>query len=259
MSIRELIEQRTDKQRELNDIVTEYIIRYIQKIYKSLDEKRTIHFQKVLLYISEWDNERLSKFYDKFNRFVSKKNDKKYDLQKNLESVIALNIKIMLSLSNEKKMETNIPSGSVFLYKCLRSTAKAYYNSPKYIREDTDVQKTLVSEIVELCLQKCIPTRELLDYYSGNTEYVYNEETEETEEQESESEKFQKEESEELTPKLIVDKQTHETTQTQKTPEQELKYLLKDEYYESDDNNDNIHNEKNDVKQIMLAKKSKRI
>ena len=65
MSIRELIEQRTVKQKELNDIVTEYIIRYIQKIYKSLDEKRTIHFQKVLLYISEWDNERLCKFYDK--------------------------------------------------------------------------------------------------------------------------------------------------------------------------------------------------
>lgn len=254
MTIRELIELRTRKQNALNEIVSEYICRYIQKIYKSLDEKRTIHFQKVLLYISEWSDDRLLKFYDKFNRFVSKKNDTSYDLQKNLENVISLNIKIMLVLTHEKTAEIKSPEGYIFLYRCLRSVAKAYYNSPKYIHEDEALQLTLVSEIVELCLQKYIPTRELMEYHSENTEYLY-EETEYETDTDTVSNSSNSSNTATIQ-KFVIDK-TSNSESLNKPEEPVLKYLLKDEYYESED--DNIQNENDDVKQIMLMKKAKHI
>jgi hypothetical protein len=239
MSIRELIESRTKKQTALNKIVSEYICKYIEKIHKSLDEKRTIHFQKVLLYISEWDENRLLKFYNKFNRYLSKRN-RDYDLQNNLDTVISLNVKIMLALSHENDKEFKSPQGHVFLYKCLRSVAKAYYNTPKYRDKDVETQLALISQIVDLCLGRYIPTREIMGYYSDNTEYLSD--TSSTDEE------------------ISVQKMTKQPEQPEPEPEQEpvLNYLLRDEYYESDD--DNIqHEKKDDVKQITLLKKPKRV
>lgn len=263
MSIRELIETRTRKQAALNEIVSEYILRYISKIYKSLDEKRTIHFQKVLLYISEWSDDRLIKFYDKFNRFVEKKNNGNYDLQKNLENVIALNVKIILMLTHETLSEYNSPDGHIFLYKCLRSVAKAYYNSPKYIHKEDKIQLALVSEIVELCFQKYIPTRELMDYQSDNVEYKTNQTTSETNSDDNKLKSVQqiiinKHDSEQGSSGSSSNSSNGKNDNSSKKEEPIINYLLRDEYYESDDDN-NIQNEKNDIKQITLMKKPKRV
>ena len=135
-NIRSLIEQKSNEEEQLKDILSEFLYKYINKIYKSLPDKRLKYFQQTLLYIPDWSESKQLKVYNKFLKYVEGKSIKDFDLSTKLETIISLNIKIMLVLSDDYKNDfITIPTPDDFLFRCIRYTAKAYYDSPILIEE----------------------------------------------------------------------------------------------------------------------------
>ena len=69
-NIRDLIEQKNRYEEKLTDVLTDFLYKYITKIYKTLPDKRLKTFQKTLLYIPEWNSTKQDKLYNKFVKYL---------------------------------------------------------------------------------------------------------------------------------------------------------------------------------------------
>jgi hypothetical protein len=237
-NIRDLIEEKNQVEEKFKTVLVDFLYKYISKIYKSLPDKRLKTFQKTLLYIPEWDQSKQSKVYNKFLEYLKTKSISESEFESLIENIISLNIKIVLIFSEKYKNEfVTIPNPNDFLYRCIRYTAKAYYDCPSQIDESTSSQKLMLKEIVDWNVQKYIPLKKIFDYQQRESESEF--------ESESESEdSVNSIESEEIIPKLKIEKE-------------DIKYLSENEfneYYPSDSDENKIDN----VKHITIKKKSKK-
>lgn len=237
-NIRDLIEEKNQAEDKFKTVLVEFLYKYITKIYKSLPDKRLKTFQKTLLYIPEWDQAKQDKVYNKLLEYLKTKNVSDSDLESLIEKIISLNIKIILIFSENYSNEfVSIPNPNDFLYRCIRYTAKAYYDCPSQIEEPTSSQKLMLREIVDWNIQKYIPLKKIFDYQERETESEFDSESEES-------------------VKSTVSSDTQDTQNIKlKVEKEDIKYLSENEfneYYQSDENN--IDN----VKHITIKKKSRK-
>ena len=158
-SIHHFIKSKKEYQSKLTKILKKYLIRYISKSFdKSLRE-----FQKILLKIPDWSDDKLHKEFSKFTKFTESKFDLSADdLSKILSILIGLNIKIMATITDD--IEVKVPKFKDFWYKCLKKLAKYYYENPKVMLSDLEFEKThhYVDEVINSVILKYIPLKDIL-------------------------------------------------------------------------------------------------
>lgn len=244
-NIRDLIEQKNKLEDKFKTILTEFLYKYIIKIYKTLPDKRLKTFQKTLLYVPEWSESKREKVYEKFLGYLKNKSINDFDFEYILENIISLNIKIILIFSDNYKNEfVTIPEPSDFLFRCIKYTAKAYYDCPSQIEEPTSSQKLMIKEIIEWNIQKFIPLKKIFDYRDNSSDFGEDNEISSESTNDSIESSSEKEEEEPVT-NLQVEK------------EEEIKYLPEkeiNEYYQSESDDDNVDN----IRHVTIKKKSKK-
>lgn len=242
-NIRSLIEQKKKEEDEFRDTLSDFLYKYINKIYRSLSDRRLKYFQQSLLYVSEWSESKQLKVYNKFLKYLQAKSKTNFDLSNQLEKIISLNVKIMLVLSDNYKNDfITIPAPDEFLYRCIRSAAKAYYDSPAQIEESSYSQKLMLHEIIDWCIQKFIPLAKIFDYASDSSDHEYKSEYV-TQDADSPNE----------VNNIIVEREDRYEQDNQ----EEIKYLSENEineYYKSDSDDIQLDN----MKHITIRKRSKK-
>ena len=207
--------------------------------------------KKTLLYIPEWDESKQLKVYNKFTKYLKTKSFSNYDFEAMLENVISLNIKIILIFSDNYKNElVTIPEASEFLFRCIKYTAKAYYDCPIQIEESLNSQKIMIKEIVSWNIQKYIPLKKIFDYKNSNEFTVSEQENQNDSNSYSDSGNEADDETQikKKSKNIEVEKENNE-----------IKYLSENdinEYYKTQDETES--NESNNVRHITLKKKSKK-
>jgi hypothetical protein len=238
-NIRDLIEEKNQVEEKFKTVLVEFLYKYMSKIYKSLPDKRLKTFQKTLLYIPDWDHTKQNKVYNKFLEYLKTKDVSESEFESLLENIISLNIKIILIFSEKYKNEfVTIPNPNDFLYRCIRYTAKAYYDCPSQIDESTSSQKLMLKEIVDWNVQKYIPLKKIFDYQQQESESEFDSDSQESTKS-SESEEIEK------------------NISNLKIEKEDIKYLSENEfneYYMSDSDENKIDN----IKHITIKKKSKK-
>jgi hypothetical protein len=262
-NIRDLIEQKNRYENKLKTVLTDFLYKYITKIYKTLPDKRLKTFQKTLLYIPEWDQTKKDKVYDKFLVYLKNKSINEFDLESLLENIISLNVKIILIFSDNYKNDfITIPEGNDFLFRCIRYTAKAYYDCPSQIEEPTSSQKLMLQEIIDWNIQKFIPLKKIFDYKEHSSQFSDNDESEYDGDNEDNLTDTDTDSSQNETEDLKnnTNKINAKTTNFKIEKEQnseEIKYLSENEineYYQSDSDENKVDN----IKHITIKKKSKK-
>lgn len=254
-NIRDLIDKKHKEEDTLKSLLSDFLYKYINKIYKSLPDKRLKIFQKTLLYIPEWDESKQLKVYNKFTKYLKTKSFSNYDFEAMLENVISLNIKIILIFSDNYKNElVTIPEASEFLFRCIRYTAKAYYDCPIQIEDSISSQKVMIKEIVSWNIQKYIPLKKIFDYKSSD-EFTVSEQ-----EKQNESSSSSDYSGNEADDEVDINKPKSKNIEVEKqNDENEIKYLSENEineYYKTQDETES--DELNNVRHITLKKKSKK-
>lgn len=242
-SIHHFISSKKDYQSKLTKILRKYFVKYISKLFdKSLRE-----FQKVLLKIPDWSDEKLNKEFSKFIKFTESKFElSEEDLSKLLTILIGLNVKIMASITDD--IEVKIPKFKDFWYKCLKKIGKYYYENPKVMLSDLDFEKTYgyIDEVVNHILLKYIPLQEILSRKKAPLDLYNFDEMDDN-----------------LNDAISINKTKDNlevTLESKTASENELKYLssedFENEYYKSDNENDKKRdkNEKSEEKHIKLKK-----
>jgi vacuolar-type H+-ATPase subunit H len=90
------------------------------------------------------------------------------ELTKIVEIIIGLNMKILNSIFNN--IEVHIPKLSSVWYKCLKKTAKFYYEYPNMITSNTyfEEQQHKINEIIKDIIQKFIPMKSIIESVKNN-------------------------------------------------------------------------------------------
>jgi hypothetical protein len=136
-NVKNLIEMKNQYENKLIDILRKYFIRYIHKIYDNNDSLKK--FQKNLIAIPEWEQNKIDKEYSKF---IKNNGNTEEELSGMLNIIFGLNIQIMTVLFNP--IEINVPKFWNFWYKCLKRIGKYYYEHPYCIPKETQVKSQIV-------------------------------------------------------------------------------------------------------------------
>lgn len=157
-SIKYLILSKTEYESKLNMILKKYFIKYFKELYEEIKIYR--EFQKKLYNIPSWSNDKISREFGYFVKYVNKKYDlNQNELSKILEIIYTLNLKIMTSLFNYQI--NNIPNFKDFWYKCIKKFGKFYYENPKLIEDhENDVY---LDDTVKNVIQRFIPIKDIIN------------------------------------------------------------------------------------------------
>lgn len=242
-SIQQFINSKKEYQSKLTKILKKYFIKFLSNSF----DKSLRDFQKILLKIPEWSDEKLNKEFNKFIKFTVNRYDlSEEDLLKTLTMLIGLNVKIMATISDD--IEVKVPKFKDFWYKCLKKIGKYYYEHPRVMLSDVDFEKThsYMDEVINTIILKYIPLKEIL---SGKKEPVDVYNFDEMEDNLDNSVEMNKSRD-----KLEV------TLESKTASENDLKYLsseeFENEYYKSDNEKEIAQNkpEKSEEKHIKLQK-----
>lgn len=148
---------------KLNKILIKFFFQYILNILNNSNRKSK-DFQSNLLKISNLSQNNINKEYARFLKFISKK----YSLSETnildlFESVFIYNVKLTASVFGN--MEINIPSFESFWFKCLKYISKFFYEHPKILNNDNNLNSIKISlnEILNNVLFKFIPIKKIIN------------------------------------------------------------------------------------------------
>lgn len=163
MNTYSLRDKKFEYQKRLNDILKKYYLRLFKKIYNNMEKKSIKDFQKKILEIKTWDNDKINSQYKKFLKFILKKYSfSEEDVYRMLDVVFILNLKIMATLFGD--VEINVPEPKIFWYNCLKSTSKYIYENPKKIKHNLDIDiNNEMHEIINNVIQKYIPLKDIIE------------------------------------------------------------------------------------------------
>lgn len=150
-----LIDTKREYQNKLNEILKKYFIKYFDNLYESEVSYKQIQIK--LLKIFEWSSEKKLKEYKKFKKYTKDKFDlSEDDLNKMLEIILGINIKIITSLYDE--IDFSVPKFEIFWLKYLKRMGKYYYENPKITLNKVDFKN-----ILDYIIQKCIPLKKIIN------------------------------------------------------------------------------------------------
>jgi hypothetical protein len=152
-----------DTNLKLNKILIKFFFRYILNILDNSNHKTKI-FQTKLLDISKWSQNTIDKEYSRFLKFIYKR----YSLSENdilgfFESIFISNVKLMASVFGN--IELDIPSFESYWFKALKNIARYFYEQPKILNDDSNVNsiKESLNEILNNVLFKFIPMKKIIN------------------------------------------------------------------------------------------------
>lgn len=261
-----LIDKKNKKERELANILSKYLYKYIKHIFNKIDDEQSSKslypdFQKRLLSISMWSSNTIDKEYLKFLKWCNKK----YNVKQNeMEDLFKQYINLTIQIITKTPLNSyDIPSDLKNLYyKSLKKIARLYYENPKSIKEECDIND--LKTIILNKMTSFIPMKDILDILEtvenqkdSNVSYNFNEN--------SKSEKSGisitgKE-------KLIIKKDNTNNSISTNRKSNSLRYISSDEfqneYYNSDDDKQNNNIDKKqepdleNIKHIKIPKMKK--
>jgi hypothetical protein len=230
----EMIEKKQMYETQIADVFKVYLQKYMKKLYDYVDRDLK-RFKKVLVDISSWNEEKITKEYNKFLKWSGKKSIEEAELKNMLDNVIMYSIRLMINKYDTdvltKLIEFESTNPERFFYKCMKRVAKFVYENPQSI-ETEDVNRVIISVIYEfLPIQKILRLLEVSKEPESEKSYDFNKTF--TSESESDS------------PQLIVEKERESSAIG--TGTKELHYVPSEdiqEYYQSDkeDNNEKLIN-----------------
>ena len=228
---RYLINKRNALENKLLDILLVYYIKYIKKIWKKNIDTNKIykHFQKDLLKITDWSGNKIDKEYTRFINWLEEHLSISEEYISNLSySIFTLNINIT---GPELDVETfTYPSTKRIFYKCLKSVARFFYDNPKEFEKDSF--KQVLNSVVKTCLRNFIPLTDILksieEINNGELDKIQYNFDEITNNQTTESYSFHNSNNNEnQDSKLLIEKESSDSLD------------LHNEYYNSDEHDDN--------------------
>lgn len=171
MNTYSLRDKKFEYQNRLNDILKKYYLKFFKKTYNNLEPKSIKDFQKKILQISNWSDDKIDSQYNKFLKFINSKYQlSEEDVYRMLDVVFILNIKIIASLFGD--IEINVPEPKVFWYKCFKYTSKYVYENPKKIKHSLDIDiNNEMHEIINNVVQKYIPLKDIIDSKKSKLDY----------------------------------------------------------------------------------------
>jgi uncharacterized protein (UPF0254 family) len=237
----EMIEKKQMYETQIADVFKVYLQKYMKKLYDYVDRDLK-RFKKVLVDISSWNEEKITKEYNKFLKWSGKKSIEEAELKNMLDNVIMYSIRLMINKYDTdvltKLIEFESTNPERFFYKCMKRVAKFVYENPETETEmfEKDVNRVIISVIYEfLPIQKILRLLEVSKEPESEKSYDFNKTF--TSESESDS------------PPLIVEKERESSAQNigTGTGTKELHYVSSEdiqEYYQSDkeENNEKLIN-----------------
>jgi hypothetical protein len=147
MFIKTNIEKRDKLKTKLHNILVKYIYKYITRLFekeKSSHDSKTTRpslypdFQRSLLKIPKWSENKIDKEYHKFLKWSRKKEDlDENELYLMFINIIKLSIEIILNKSNiyvNALLENHkFPTMKEYYIKCLKRITRVVYENPKQI------------------------------------------------------------------------------------------------------------------------------
>jgi hypothetical protein len=232
----EMIERKQLYEEQIADIFEVYLEKYINKLFDYVDRDMKM-FKRKLVDIASWNEEKVTKEYNKFLKWTGKKSIEEAEVKNMLDNVIMYSIRLMINKYDTeviaKLVEFESTDPERFFYKCMKRIAKFVYENPNSIKLEEFNQKVkniVVSVIYEFVpIAKIIKLLEVTKEGESEKSYDFNK-TFTTDEPEGAHTKPQQ--------KLVIDKQTT-------TSDNELNYVPSEEiikeYYQSDkeDKNEN--------------------
>lgn len=174
MAFKDLVNNKKNYEQILYTFISTYCIKYIKKIYALLDDNKNIYkiFQYKLIKISEWDDDKQLKEYNKWISWCKQKHDYKENKIQNIFNMyILLSIQIITynNLKNNDELSHIFPELYQIFYKCLKHMAKYFYENPKIIKNnDISIQK--IEQIIKYQLQKVLPFNKILNILKNKEE-----------------------------------------------------------------------------------------
>lgn len=236
-----LISDKKRLEKKIVDVYSEYCYKYIKKLYSYANniKSKIREYQSSLVKISEWSDSKINREHNKYLKWVNKKyNYKQSELEDILNKFILYTIRIVINKYNVDLLKQFINFESInlqeFFYKCLKRTARFYYENPKYI-ENSKFSKE-IDNIILSVLHSYIPLQEILSFIEKNKDredvlypYDFNKFSDESKSSNTYTIKS--------IPKktIVIEKRDHDDKETDKSG---LYYIsseqLDNEYYNSD-------------------------
>jgi hypothetical protein len=228
----EMIERKQLYEEQIADIFEVYLEKYINKLFDYVDRDMKI-FKRKLVDIAGWNEEKVTKEYNKFLKWTGKKSIEEAEVKNMLDNVIMYSIRLMINKYDTeiiaKLVEFESTDPERFFFKCMKRIAKFVYENPNSIKLEEFNQKVkniVVSVIYEFVpIAKIIKLLEVTKEAESEKSYDFNK-------------TFTTESEQAPQQKLVVDKQTTSS-------DNELNYVPSEEiikeYYQSDkeDKNEN--------------------
>jgi hypothetical protein len=228
----EMIERKQLYEEQIADIFEVYLEKYINKLFDYVDRDMKI-FKRKLVDIAGWNEEKVTKEYNKFLKWTGKKLIEEAEVKNMLDNVIMYSIRLMINKYDTeiiaKLVEFESTDPERFFFKCMKRIAKFVYENPNSIKLEEFNQKVkniVVSVIYEFVpIAKIIKLLEVTKEAESEKSYDFNK-------------TFTTESEQAPQQKLVVDKQTTSS-------DNELNYVPSEEiikeYYQSDkeDKNEN--------------------
>lgn len=161
---------KRDAETEISNLFGSYYEKYMRKLYKPyhLLKNRERYFQKTLIKIVKWSDEKRRKEYKQFIRWTKEKcHVSESSLQNWFSIYVDASINIMLFPNHSKHdyiFEKEVPTVKEFFYKCLKRVGRYYYDNPSLMVagfEDKSKRSDIV-EIVSVFLTTFVPFDEII-------------------------------------------------------------------------------------------------
>jgi len=177
LTLKQKMSTKEEIERKIYKYITTYLVKYLKRLYENIPRRSAFRaFQEELLKISDWNEEMQQKEYKKFCKWINKK----YDLSEdNLIQLLNTSVALVIELIVPKKKDLEkvlknytFPTFQFFFYKCIKKFARHFYEHPKEIVQDTNVQSVL-----EYTIQDLVPLKfvvETLDNEEPECVVEYN-------------------------------------------------------------------------------------
>lgn len=183
--LEEMITNKNKLQEKIVTMLSEYCYKYMKKVYSYIEiidqnekakEKSNSKgilkkYQTSLIKISEWSDSKVHREYNKFLKWLNKKykysEDEFGDI---INEFIIYTIRIVINKYNIDVLQHYIKIPKInlqeYFYKCLKRSARYYYENPKYIK-DSKYSKE-VDNIIISVLHMFIPLQDILNFIETN-------------------------------------------------------------------------------------------
>lgn len=164
---RNLVKTKEANWKRLLNVMQEYSIKWIQKIFSNIDDKMKYkRFQIELSDVVHWDYDKQEKEFKKFTKWLVKNKMSINVFRELFKDTMLQTVQIMLY--DYYKYDTSsieIVDLESFVYKVNKKVAKYFYQNPKIVE---NIQDDTIKNIIDSVLNSCIPYESIVEIVENN-------------------------------------------------------------------------------------------